>query len=259
MDVAVRLEIFEGPIDLLLHLIRKNEVDIHDIPVALITRQYLEYLGLMRELNIAVAGEFLVMASTLTHIKSRMLLPALRDQPDDEDPDDPRHDLVQQLRQHMSIKLAAETLQGRNWLDRDVFQRAAASQELDAAAKARPQELVAAGVFELIEAFRQLIAARGRQLVLDLPLARVSLEDRMSDLLSMLRRRQSLTFEECFAGDLDKSHMVVTFLAILELTRMGLLRVYQSRAPQPDEQPAAWSALRVFARDIDEEAEEAAP
>lgn len=258
MDVPVRLEIFEGPIDLLLHLIRKNEVDIYDIPVALITKQYLEYLEVMRELNISVAGEFLVMASTLTHIKSRMLLPALGAQADEENPDDPLRDLVQQLREHMGIKLAADVLQARTWLDRDVFQRAAASRELDAAAKAQPQELIAAGVFDLIEAFRQLLSSRGRQLVLDLPLARVSLEQRMSDMLATLRQRQSLTFEECFAGDLDKSHMIVTFLAILELTRMGLIRVYQQRLAERDEQDSAWSTLRVFLRALDDDEPEEA-
>ena len=110
MSVAVKLEIFEGPLDLLLHLIRKNEVDVYDIPIALITGQYLQYLEIMRELNIGLAGEFLVMASTLTHIKSRMLLPSRGTADEDEEDDDPRQNLVEQLKEHMRIKAAAEKL-----------------------------------------------------------------------------------------------------------------------------------------------------
>ncbi len=256
MDVAVKLEIFEGPLDLLLHLIRKNEVDIYDIPIALITKQYLDYLEMMRELNISLAGEFLVMASTLTHIKSRMLLPSYSKADDDDEDGDPLDNLVERLRDHMRIKAAADMLMERQWLDRDVFMRQAAVQEIDHAVQSQPQQLVAAGVFELIEAFRELLADRSRQLVLDLPLARMSVEDRMGVLLDQLRRHESLSFIECFAGDLDRSHMVVTFLSILELTRLGLIRVYQERLDEEHRPSVQWSVLRVFLRENEDELED---
>ncbi len=244
MDVAVKLEIFEGPLDLLLHLIRKNEVDIYDIPVALITHQYLEYLDLMRDMSIGVAGDFLVMAATLLHIKSRMLLPSY-DSSEDEQEDDPRTDLVERLKEHLRIKAAAEKLGERPWLDRDVFARGGGRRELDKA-RAGEEEVIEAGVFELIEAFRQLMNRRHQQLVLELPKDRVSLEDRISQLLELLRRRRSLTFDECFSDMRTRPQLVVTFLALLELTRLGLIKLYQERLAAAAGEPVRWGPLRIF-------------
>lgn len=252
MEVAVKLEIFEGPLDLLLHLIRKNEVDIYDIPVALITRQYLQYLDLMRDLSIAVAGEFLVMASTLTHIKSRMLLPSY-DASQDEQTEDPRQDLVERLKEHMRIKAAAEQLEERPWLGRDVFGRGGGRGEVQRALVGQ-EEQIQAGVFELIEALRQLMTRRQEQLVLELPSDRVSVEERMSQLLERLRLRQSLTFEECFQADRAKSQMVVTFLALLELARLGLIKVYQERLEVVAGGGAKWGPLRIYFRPLEAEA-----
>jgi len=248
------LEIFEGPLDLLLHLIRKNEVDIYDIPVALITKQYLEYLDLMHDLSISVAGEFLVMASTLTHIKSRMLLPSY-DASQDEEAEDPRTDLVERLKEHMRIKEAAGQLEGRPWLGRDVFGRGGGRVEVERALTGQ-EEVIQVGVFELIEAFRQLMTRRNQQLVLALPGERVSVEERMGQILERLRLRQTLTFEECFAGDRGRAQLVVTFLSLLELARLGLIKVYQERLEVVAGGGVKWGPLRIYFRPA-ESAEEA--
>lgn len=243
MDLPVKLEIFEGPLDLLLHLIRKNEVDIYDIPIALITRQYLDYLELMRQFNISLAGEFLVMASTLTHIKSRMLLPSRGAGQEDEEEDDPRQDLVEQLKEHMRIKAAAADLDARPWLDRDVFAHAAGRREVEEAASGEP-ELVEATVFDLIEAFRALMATRSATLVMGLPVARVSMEDRMSQILERLKASESVAFMDCFEDVLSRRDLVVSFLAVLELARLGLIRAYQERLDEPE--GSSWGTLRLF-------------
>ncbi len=229
-----------------MHLIRKNEVDIYDIPVALITRQYLEHMDLMRELNINLAGEFLVMAATLTHIKSRMLLPSYDSSAEQEGEDDPRSDLVQQLKEHIRIKAAADRLSERAWLDRDVFARGGGRAEVDAARSQEP-ELIAAGVFELMEAFRRLLKGGPvAQMTLGLPHQRVSLEDRMGQLLQKLRTAQSLTFDELFADVASRGLLVVTFLALLELTRMALVKVYQERPATAEAGGAVWGPLRIY-------------
>jgi segregation and condensation protein A len=245
MSVAVKLEIFEGPLDLLLHLIRKNEVDIQDIPVALITKQYLEYLDMMREMNIGVAGEFLVMAATLTQIKSKMLLPSFDKSDLEGDEDDPRVDLVAQLKEHLRIKAAAQELDRRPRVGRDVFQRDSGKAEVEQAAAQDQQGIeIQAGIFDLVSAFRRLMQNRNQNLELALPTDNISLEDRMSQLLEMLKLRRSLTFEEFFSGMKTRSELVVTFLALLELTRLGLMKVFQSRL-EPAGGAAAWGTLRM--------------
>lgn len=268
MGVAVKLEMFEGPLDLLLHLIRKSEVDIYDIPIALITRQYLDYLELMREMNIGVAGEFLVMAATLTHIKSRMLLPSYDKSQDEEEDEDPRATLVERLREHMRIKGVVDLLERRSWLDRDVFTRQAGKREVErATATSDESPLLEAGLFELIDAFRTLMASRQEQMILGLEGDEITLEDRMGQLLERLRRQGSLAFHELFKPGAGRSEMVVSFLALLELTRVGLIRVYQERSDGPGEilagepDAARWSPLRIYfqpgrpgAEDLAEEA-----
>ena len=232
---------------MLLHLIRKNEVDIYDIPIALITKQYLEYLGVMRELNISVAGEFLVMASTLTHIKSRTLLPSYDKADDEAEEDDPRFDLVQQLKEHMRFKAAADALGGRPQLEHDVFTRHGGRHEVEEAAElVGGDEVIEVGVFDLIEAFRALLRSKGERLNLAIPSAGISIEDRMTQLLEIMRRQDTVTFEDLFADDRSRGDLVVTFLAILELTRVGLLRAYQDRSMPPDGSRAAWGTLRIY-------------
>lgn len=257
MDVAVKLEIFEGPLDLLLHLIRKNEVDIHDIPIALITKQYLEYLDLMRDLNIALAGDFLVMAATLTHIKSRTLLPTLASAAAEEEGEDPRGDLVSQLMEHQRLKEIAGLLEKRPRLDRDIFARGSGRQELTQALASRDTpEAISVGMFDLVEAFRHLLATRGSQSNFRLPAVGISLEERMSQLLEALRQRQTMAFLECFEGQSRRGDLVVTFLAVLELTRLGLIRVYQERQAEPEPDQERWGTLRLYFTPLEHGAEE---
>ena len=151
---TVRLEMFEGPLDLLLHLIQKNELDITNIPIALITEQYLEYLQLIKELNLDIAGEYLLMASTLLHIKSRILLPSST-QEEEEAGEDPRAELVRRLLEYQKYKIAAGDLERRPILDRDVFVRLILPEP-----EAEQEEKVEATLFELLEAFRGKVEER---------------------------------------------------------------------------------------------------
>ena len=154
MSYEIKLDIFEGPLDLLLYLIRKNEIDIYNIPIALITEQYLEYLDLMRSLNLDLAGEYLVLAATLIHIKSRMLLPPVEGDDETEEGEDPRAELVQQLLEYQAFKEAALNLEDRPLLERDVFTRGAPLEE-PAEAEEEEETMIEVGIFELVQAFRE--------------------------------------------------------------------------------------------------------
>ena len=243
MNTNVKLEIFEGPLDLLLHLIRKNEVDIYDIPVALITRQYLDYLELMEEINISLAGEFMVMAATLIQIKTKMMLP-LQVEEDTEESEDPRMDLLARLKEHARMKNAVDFLETRPRLGRDIFAREGAAREL-AGTKAR-EEIIKVGVFELVSAFQRMLRRKQRQLSLSLmPITRISLEEKMSGLLERLRQENSLTFNQCFSDDRSKDDLIVTFLALLELTKQGMVNLYQERRAADENSPGQWGIIRV--------------
>ena len=241
----VKLEHFEGPIDLLLHLIKKNEVDVHDIPIALITQQYLDAIQLLTELNLDIAGEFLVMAATLIHIKSKMLLP----RPETAagvagEEEDPRDALVRRLLEHQKFKAAAGLLHER--------------EELRSAQWQRPDEAVAhiAGddyepelevdLFSLLNAFQAVVdRAKMRPKVL-LPPEQIPIEVRMDQLLARLSETDALGFEDLFADVDDRAGLIVTFLALLEMIRLKLVRVFQSgsfgpirvyKRPRPEDAP----------------------
>ncbi|MDR1397070.1 MAG: segregation/condensation protein A [Desulfarculales bacterium] len=238
----VKLEIFEGPLDLLLHLIRKNEVDIYDIPIALITGQYLEYLEFMKEINIALAGEFMVMAATLIQIKSKMMLP-LPEAEGEEESDDPRLFLLARLKEHARMKNAVDYLETRPRLGRDLFAREGAA--LDPGKGDGGEEIVRVGIFELVSALRGLMLKERRQLALKLePLRRMSLEEKMSRLLSRLRHCLSLTFEQCFEEAYSRDDLVVTFLCLLELSKQGMVTLYQERSGEEDGS-GRWGVIRA--------------
>jgi segregation and condensation protein A len=223
-DYPVRLGAFEGPLDLLLHLIKKNEVSIYDIPIVLVTEQYLEYLETMSELNLDVAGEFLVMAATLIHIKSRMLLP--RPDPSQEDPDeDPRDALMRQLLEHQRYKAAAELLHERE------IQRSAQwgrpDGRLASVVGEPPEPEVDVDLFTLMVAFRQVLErARHRPKVV-LPPEQVSIESRIDQLLARISETEACGFDDLFADVDTRAGMIVTFLALLEMIRLKLVRVFQ--------------------------------
>jgi segregation and condensation protein A len=222
----VRLDVFEGPLDLLLHLIKKNEVEIVDIPIATITEQYLAYLTMMRDLSLDVAGEFLVMAATLTLIKSRMLLPPSEDEEDEEEAD-PRAALVQQLLEYRRFREAALALSERPLLHRDVFVREplADTEEVDPAGEV-PRLRVT--TWELLEAFRAVLKRARPESVHEVLVERVSLRDRARALLRTLGVARSLDFESLFDDDATRSDIIVTFLALLELMKMGAVRATQA-------------------------------
>lgn len=222
----VRTEAFEGPLDLLLHLIKKNEVDIYNIPIAAISRQYLDYLDVMRELNLDVAGEFLVMASTLIQIKSQMLLPQAADPDvDAEQVEDPRAELVRRLLEYERYRDASIALVSRNVLERDVFARNFASPELDALVV--EEALPEVELFELVDAFRRILAKVPRESFHEVGSENISIADRISDILEFLQGKEAVDFAELFAGTNTREYIVASFLAILELCRLKMIRLLQ--------------------------------
>lgn len=222
-EYKVKLEnVFEGPMDLLVHLIKKNEVDIYDIPIALITEKYLAYIEWMKLLNIDIVGDFLVMASTLTHIKSRMLLPS---HGGDEDEEDPRLELVRPLEEYLRIKSAAEALALRNRLGDTIFTRKAKAKDLIE----NDPEMIQVGLFELIDAFQRILQKVSKDHVVEMESDEISVKDRMNDILGIIEAKGSITFTELFdAAVVEKRFIVVTFLSLLELMKMNLIRVAQS-------------------------------
>ena len=220
----VKLDVFEGPLDLLLHLIKKNEVEIVDIPIATITEQYMSYIELLHELRLDVAGEFLVMAATLTLVKSRMLLPPSEDAEDEEEAD-PRAELVQQLLEYQRYREAALALAERPLLHRDVFVRDSVP-DVDEGCGEQPVRLRVT-VWELIEAFRAVLTRAQPESVHEIVVDRVSLRDRASALLRALSVVRSLEFDSLFDDDVTRLEILVTFLALLELMKMGAARATQ--------------------------------
>jgi segregation and condensation protein A len=232
----VRLENFEGPLDLLIHLIKKNEVSIYDIPIALITTQYLEYLDLIRELDLDLAGDFLVMAATLIHIKSRMLLP--RPDPAQEDPEeDPREALVKRLIEHQKYKAAAELLHERETLREAQWMRPDGRVAAIAGDEYEPELEV--DLFSLLSAFRDVLERARQRPRLGLPPEQISIEDRIEQLLNRLSETEACGFEDLFSDLSTKSGVIVTFLALLEMIRLKLVRVFQAGAA---------GAIRIYKR-----------
>ena len=219
----IKLEdVFEGPMDLLVHLIKKNEVDIYDIPIALITRQYLEYLEWMQAMNIDFAGDFLVMASTLTHIKSRMLLPAYENE--DEEEEDPRSAIARPLIEYLQMKNAAQQLAGRDLLGDKTFVRSTSSQT---AAFVVEEKEIQVGLFELIDAFRKILDGMTGEHRVDLHTERVSVKERINQIVDILEKKGSVAFDELFIENRTRADVIVTFLAILEMVKLSLLRITQ--------------------------------
>ncbi len=226
----VRVANFEGPLDLLLHLIKKNEVNIYDIPIALITQQYIDYIDLMQELNLDVAGEFLVMAATLIHIKSRMLLP--RPDPTQEDPEeDPREALVRRLLEHQKFKAAAELLHERETLRSAQWTRP--DGPIAEIAGEAPEPEIEVDLFSLISAFRAVVERAKQRPKMYLPGEQMPIEDRIEQLMTRLSETEACGFEDLFADMQTRAGLIVTFLALLEMIRLKLIRVFQTGATGP--------------------------
>ncbi len=234
MSTRVQLEIFEGPLDLLLHLIKRNEVSITDIPIATITEQYLATLEVMQTFNLDVAGEFLVMAATLIHIKSRMLLPMADDEEDEEEGTDPRQELVRRLLEYQRYKDVADQLERRELLTRDVFVRSAAPAE----------EIPAPGfrevsVFELLTALKRVLDRLPKDAFHEVMLEKITVREKMTLLLDHLRTQGKILFESLFAEVTTRMEVIVTFLAMLELVKVRAIRIFQEEASGPIQIEAA--------------------
>ena len=228
-DYKVKLEVFEGPLDLLLYLIKKEEVDIYDIPIERITNQYMEYLSLMQLLNLEVAGEFLVMAATLMYIKSRMLLPVDQQVTDSEaeEGEDPRWELIRQLVEYKKFKDAALQLGQREEEQANIFPRRGvdAAIEIDQAVP-----LAEVGIFDLIGAFNEVLKrATARSDFHEIMEERFTVSDKIEEILYTLRDRAEMLFSELFEQASSRTEIVVTFLALLELIRLKRLKVTQHK------------------------------
>ena len=226
----VKLPTFEGPLDLLLHLIEEHELDVMDIPIAFVAKKYVEYITLMEELNIDIASEYLVMAATLTHIKSKMLLPVVpTDQEDEAEAElDPRAELVRRLLEYQKYKHAAEQLSSNPVLGRDVFLRGVPAPSVEGAAP-----LAGLSLFKLLDAFQGVLSRAKNVVDHQIDFERFSITDRINELSEMLKSRGKVQFEELFEGHRGRADLIVTFLAILEMTRLRLTRVEQEGPLQP--------------------------
>ncbi|HUT43321.1 MAG TPA: segregation/condensation protein A [Desulfobacterales bacterium] len=214
-------DIFEGPMDLLVHLIIKNEVDIYDIPIALITKQYLDYIQWLKSMNIELAGDFVVMAATLTQVKSKMLLPATED---DEDQEDPMQEITRPLMEYLQLKSAADDLAGRTLLGKDTFTR---GHDYEDYLIAQGEDMIKIGLFELIDAFQKILKNISPDHLVDLTADSISVKDRISEIVDIFEKQNSVTFNELFSLKADKSDVIVTFLAILEMVKLNLVRMAQ--------------------------------
>jgi segregation and condensation protein A len=220
----VQLEdVFEGPMDLLVHLIKKNELDIYDIPVALITEQYLQYVEWMKAMNVEFAGDFIVMASTLAQIKSRMLLPV--HEGDEEEDEDPRLELTRPLLEYLQMKSVADQLIERNLLGETTFIRNSSRDEF---LTSPDDEFIKIGLFELIDAFQKILDRIPGDHRVDMRSDEISVKDKISQIVDILEVKGSMTFLELFSDNPDRHEVIITFLAILEMVKLALIRIVQN-------------------------------
>ena len=249
LPYRVRLELFEGPLDLLLHLIKKNEVDVRELPVAQITEQYLAYLDLLRDLNLDIAGEYLVMAATLTLIKSRMLLPS--PEPEEGEEADPRADLVRQLLEYQRYREAAESLGDRPLLRRDTFTREPSLEGLPPEPEGAPRIKVT--LWELMEAFRVVLKRAEPDPVHQVAGEAVSLRARIDTLLATLGVARRVTFDSLFGEQPTRGYVIVTFLAVLELMKQHVVEALQEEIMGPIMITLSVEDVRTVAIDLLEE------
>jgi len=230
LPYQVRIENFEGPLDLLLHLIKKNEINIYDIPIAVIAQQYLDYVEAMKELNLNVAGDFLVMAATLLQIKSKMLLPADESSTDEEDGPDPREELVRRLLEYKMYKDAAQQLDGQERIWREIFGREQAEQEH---VGTEDSSLEHVSLFDLVDALKGVLDRQQGKQLLEITPDTLTVRERMNVILEMLEGKDSVTFLDLFDQSCHRLVIVVTFLAMLELIRLRIARVFQAETFGP--------------------------
>lgn len=230
----VKLAVFEGPLDLLLYLIKKEEIDIYDIPIARITEQYLQHIMLMQELDIDIASEFIVMAATLIHIKSKLLLPVINpEDPEAENLIDPRDELVHRLLEHKKFKAAAEMLWSRAEVEQAVFTRAQLETDLE-------NTEVAATVLDLVGVFKKILERRQEEIEVEIANDEITLATKIDEIRSILSTRNEVIVNQLFECARSRREMVITFLAILELVKESVIRL---------EQQEIFGEIRAFKQD----------
>ena len=255
MIYQVKLDDFEGPLDLLLHLIKKDELDIYKIPVSVIADQYLQYVEVMKTLNLDGIGEFLFMAATLAYHKSKMLLPDAEETEAEEDEGfESLEDLRRRLIEYQRYKEAAEELYTRPILDRDVFKGISQKTEDVEGADERPG--IQASLFDLIDAFRELLKKAPEEAIHDVRLERVRILDRIVEVMDYVLEKGRVRFEQLFSGAPSRAMIVTTFLSILELARLKLIHAYQTEpfgsidlvpaAGQVDHKAILKEGLRIY-------------
>ncbi len=224
----INLEIFEGPLDLLLHLIKKNEVDIFDIPIAEIARQYMEYIALFKELNVDLGGEFLVMASTLALIKSKNILPddPLAETEEEEDEEELKEELVRRLLDYQRYKEVASDLTNRTLLNRDIFARKGPINGLvDVGGE---EGGISVSMFELFDAFQQVLKNLTEEEIAQIELEEMSVKEKIMELMEKLLEKESFAFHTLFKDVVRRIDLILTFLAILEMARLRIINVFQN-------------------------------
>jgi len=223
-DYRIRLELFEGPLDLLLYLIKRDELNIYDIPIMKITQQYLEYINLMEDLNLDIAGDFLVMAATLMQIKSRMLLP-----PDPEgvetDQEDPRSELVRRLLEYKAFKEAAERLRGYEARQSGVFGRFGSEPEFED----EDFSLGDVSLFDLLSAFNKVLKGMAQDVPHEVMKDEFTVADKIQDIIERLKKDTTVRFSRLFRSAKNKFEAITTFLAILELIRLKEILISQDK------------------------------
>lgn len=237
LPLKVKLEVFEGPLDLLLFLIKKNEIDIYDIPMAVITQQYLEYLEMMKNLNLDVAGEFLLMAATLLHIKSRMLLPIPEEEQveGEREVEDPRAELVRRLLEYQRFKEAALELSKGPLLDREVFIRHFFGEKsFEGGEEAAGGEV---SLFDLLEAMKRVLQSLPPEEFQEISAEHLNIKDKILQIMERLWEAESVAFTELFTSSIPRREVILTFLALLELLRLRMIKVYQAES---------FGAIRIF-------------
>src|SRR5262245_39530737 len=218
----VKLEIFEGPLDLLLYLIRKDEIDIYDIPIAHITEQYLAYLELMQELDISVAGDFLVLASTLIYIKSKMLLPPDPNVDGEEDlSEDPRAELIERLLEYQKFKSASQMLYSRVEIESACYTRGPIETD-----SSNPE--VSATLFDLLRVFREVLKRAEDQIEMEIARDEMTIAEKLAQIHAMLEEHEQINVRELFEMSRSKRELIITFLALLELVKGWKIYLIQS-------------------------------
>lgn len=233
--LKIKLPVYEGPLDLLLDLIQKDEMDIYDIPISVIAQQYLEYLNQMRELNLEIAGEFLVMAATLLYIKSKMLLPPAEEEKEEEGPD-PRALLIEKLLEYQAFKQAAHELGLLETERGKVFTRQIADYYLNVGAYSptplldEPErDAFSSNLYDLLQAFQQVLTQASKEIVHEVYEEEISIEEKMEEIKRRLLEKERFPFLSLFPKPWTPNELIATFLALLEIVRLRLARVFQEK------------------------------